>query len=286
MASWVEVADGVLVLRHAPGAIDVTSTAVLGPTGVVVVDTLGTPAVASRAHARLLARTGLPVVGIVHTHAHHDHTFGATSFATPEHGRATTYAHHRFAEHLERHEEAELAAGRAGDLALDDPTAWDDVTLVGPDVPVTGTTTIRPAGRELVLHPLPTAHTTCDLVVHVPDAATWVVGDVVEESAAPSFEVDSDPVGWAAVVTALAAQMEPRAVVVPGHGACVDPGFVAAQGRELTALAAALEDCRLRGVGAGPSIASLREATGWHAGTLRAAARAFWSAADGPVAPP
>ncbi|WP_250448321.1 MBL fold metallo-hydrolase, partial [Actinotalea sp. C106] len=274
MADWVEVTDGVLVLRHAPGAIDVTTTAVLGPTGVVVVDTLGTPAAASRAYASLVTRTTLPVVGIVHTHAHHDHTFGAVAFTDRGHRRATTYAHHRFAEHLGRHEEAELAAGRAGDLVLDHPAAWDEVALTGPEVPVmgtvTGTTTISPAGRDLVLHPLPTAHTTCDLVVHVPDAATWVVGDVVEESAAPSFEVDSDPVGWAAAVTALAAQMEPWAVVVPGHGACVDRAFVEAQGRGLVALAAALEECRDRGVGEEASVAALREVTGWHGGTLRA----------------
>lgn len=233
--AWVEVADGVLVLRHLPHGVDVTTTAVVGPTGTVVVDALGCPADAAQARRRLEALTSMPVVALVLTHAHWDHTFGAAAYAD-----VPTYGHHRLAEHLRVHEEHELAAGRAGDLVLDGgPTTWDDVVLAPPTVPVAHVTTIHPGGTDVVLHPLHTAHTTCDLAVHVPGARVWVVGDVVEESADPSIEVDSDPAGWAAALRALLRLIGPDDVVVPGHGACVDRGFVVAQAAALDAAARA-----------------------------------------------
>lgn len=271
VADWVEVADDVLVLRE--HRLHVTTTAVVGPTGVVVVDAGAWPRGAAWARARLEERTGLPVVGLVLTHAHYDHTFGAVAYAG-----VPTYGHGRLAEHLRVHEAAELAAGRAGELELDgDPGAWDDVVLPVLDVAVTGTTTIRPGGRDLVLEAWPTAHTTCDLVVHVPDAGVWVVGDVVEESAEPSFETDSDPVGWAAAVGDLAHRLRPDDVVVPGHGATVGQAFVAGQARVMSTLAATLVDARRRGATEAGTVRELRAATGWHGGTLRRAARAHGS---------
>lgn len=237
MEGWAEVADGVLVLRHRPDAVDVTSTAVVGPHGVVVVDALGSPTHARRARERLAAVTTAPVVGLVLTHAHWDHTFGARAYAD-----VPSWAHHRCAAHLAEHEAGELAARRAGEHEPDDDAPWDDVVLAPPGVPVARPTTIRPGGRDLVLHPLAPAHTTCDLVVHVPDAGVWVVGDVVEESGEPSLEVDSDPTGWARQLTDLAGRMAARDVVVPGHGAVVDPAFVRAQADALAAAAARTRD--------------------------------------------
>ena len=278
--NWVEVAPGVLVRREA--RLQVTSTAILGPTGTVVVDSLSDPGAARRARRRLEDLTGLPLVGLVFTHAHYDHTFGSVAYAG-----VPTFGHHRLAEHLLEHEEPELAAGRAGDLELDgDPTLWDDVVLAGPDVAVTGTMTIRPGGRDLALEAWPSAHSSCDLVVHVPDAGVWVVGDVVEESAEPSFETDSDPLGWATALTGLAARVGVADVVVPGHGDPTGRDFVVDQARTLTSLAAALEDCRYRGVTEAKAIGRLREATGWHDKTLRSAARAYFSTHVEPLGGP
>nr|WP_237728069.1 MBL fold metallo-hydrolase [Cellulomonas sp. APG4] len=223
-----------MVLRHRPDAIDVSTTAVVGPHGVVVVDALGSPTQARRARGLLAEVTSAPVVGLVLTHAHWDHAFGASAYAD-----VPSWAHHRYIVHLAEHEAAELATGHAGDHAPDDDAPWDDVDLAPPDVPVPRTTTIRPGGRDLVLRPLDVAHTTCDLVVHVPDAGVWVVGDVVEESGEPSLEIDSDPARWARQLTALAGRMAARDVVVPGHGAVVDRAFVRAQAVGLAAAARA-----------------------------------------------
>lgn len=228
---WTEVADGVHVLRHDVGGLDVTCAAVVGPTGVVLVDALGSPPDAGAALVGLRALTSAPVVAVVLTHAHWDHTFGLAALATGPR-RPPTYAHHRLGEHLAAWESHELAARRAGDH-VPAPGAWDDVVLAPPDVAVAAPTTACPGGRGLELVPLQPAHTTCDLVVHVPDAGVWLAGDVVEESGPPSVEPDSDPAGWAGALGALAARMGPHDVVVPGHGACVDRTFVTAQARAL-----------------------------------------------------
>src|SRR5690606_8040627 len=102
-------------------------------------------------------------------------------------------AHAGLEAHVREHEASELAAGRRGDLALATPHAWEDVELPVPDVVVAEPRELELGGRSIMLWPLRTAHSTCDLVVHVSDAGVWLVGDVVEESGPPSFEADSDP---------------------------------------------------------------------------------------------
>jgi glyoxylase-like metal-dependent hydrolase (beta-lactamase superfamily II) len=76
-------------------------------------------------------------------------------------------------------------------------------------------------------------HTEGDVVVHVPDVAVIVAGDLVEEGAPPSFE-DSYPLDWPDTLTELLA-LEPR-LVVPGHGAVVDAEFVHDQRAQLSKL--------------------------------------------------
>jgi glyoxylase-like metal-dependent hydrolase (beta-lactamase superfamily II) len=41
--------------------------------------------------------------------------------------------------------------------------------------------------RAVNLLPLGPGHTDTDLLVHVPDARTWIVGDVVEASGPPVY---------------------------------------------------------------------------------------------------
>ena len=90
--------------------------------------------------------------------------------------------------------------------------------------------------------PLAPGHTDTDLVVHVPDAATWIVGDVVEESGPPMYGSGSFPFGWPDVLDGLAAQLRASDVVVPGHGAVVDRAFVRAQARTLRHVAEGIRD--------------------------------------------
>lgn len=211
------MAEGVLQRREP--VLETGSFAVLGPHGVLVVDTLLDPPQARAAREELEALTHLPVVGLVLTHAHWDHCFGAVVYED-----VPVWAHHRLPEHLGRVEAAELAAGRpAQEVEVD----WSRAALPRPTHLVSGTTTIAPGGRPVQLEAWAPAHTTCDLSVHVP--GVWLVGDLVEESGPPSVEEDSDLAGWAVALEALCARLGPEDLVVPGHGSPVGRDFVAAQ---------------------------------------------------------
>lgn len=85
----------------------------------------------------------------------------------------------------------------------------------------------------LVEHPGP-GHTDHDLVVVVPprgpgERPVVFCGDLIEESADPAIDEDSDPAAWPTAVNHLLALGGPEACYVPGHGAVVDARFVARQ---------------------------------------------------------
>ncbi len=274
-SGWSEVGAGVFTRRE--GALDVAVTVVVGPSGVVVVDCLADPRAGAALATDLAALSDGPLAAVVCTHAHYDHTFGAAGLlAHPRTGagRATLVAHAGLRAHVRAFEEPELAAGRRGDLALAVEGLWDDVVLPVLDVEVETHRSLELGGRTVELWPLAPAHTTCDLLVHVPDAGVWVVGDVVEESGPPSFEPDSDPHGWALALERLVARLGPGDVVVPGHGAPVDREFVTRQAAQVRAVADVLRDAHDAGLAQHAAVPLLRAATGWPAGTLRAAAAA------------
>ncbi len=54
-------------------------------------------------------------------------------------------------------------------------------------------------------------------------------GDLVEESADPVIDADSDLAAWPATLGRLLAVGGPDAIYVPGHGKVVDAAFVARQ---------------------------------------------------------
>ena len=74
-------------------------------------------------------------------------------------------------------------------------------------------------------------HTDHDLIAVVTGSDKPVVfcGDLVEESADPSVDADSDPAAWPATLDRVIEAGGEDAVFVPGHGAVVDAAFVRGQ---------------------------------------------------------
>ena len=54
-------------------------------------------------------------------------------------------------------------------------------------------------------------------------------GDLVEESADPAIDADSDIAAWPATLDRILAIGGPDALYVPGHGKVVDAGFIRRQ---------------------------------------------------------
>ena len=205
---------------------DVTVGLVRGRGTALLVDTGTTLAEAARIAADAGLIAGQAVTHVVLTHKHFDHVLGSSAFAgaqmycTPEVVELLSSATGQLRDDALRHGAGAAQIDRAI-AALRPPqhAIYDAVVDLG-DRAVT------------ITHPGP-GHTRCDLVVVVPgvDGERTVVftGDLVEESADPAIDADSDVAAWPATLDRLLAIGGFDAIYVPGHGSIVDAEFVARQ---------------------------------------------------------
>ncbi len=105
--------------------------------------------------------------------------------------------------------------------------------------------------RTVDLLHLGRGHTDNDLMLHIPDAAAWLLGDLIEESGPPYYGPESCPLEWPVTVAHLLLLLEPGDVLVPGHGRPVDQAFVEAQHGQLAGVANLIRDLHDAGVPAG-----------------------------------
>jgi glyoxylase-like metal-dependent hydrolase (beta-lactamase superfamily II) len=196
----------------------------------------------------------VPVRWVVNTHAHFDHTFGNSRFGPASAIDAPIYGHERIPDHLDRYERPMLARWIAeGAEARDD---WREVVITPPTELVGAFTSLDLGDRVVELFHLGRGHTDNDLVLHVPDADTWLVGDLVEESGPPMYGSGSFPLEWPGTVAALRLSLQPGATIVPGHGSPVDESFVAEQHKALRVVADLLTELHAAGVPAADAVAA------------------------------
>lgn len=255
MAEFTGVGDRVWVARH--DWFDANVTVIGGERGLLVVDTHGSTA-AGRVVVDDVRRLGAgDVVGVVNTHWHFDHTFGNEAIREAW-GDVQFTAHEDAA--------AELA-GRAEEIrrryaeAPEDPHSADVMatTVLVPSDTFTSSTVIDLGDRAVELVHPGRGHTAGDLVVRVRDADVLLAGDLVEESAPPSYGSDCFPLAWPPTLDTVLGLLTADTVVVPGHGAPVNRGFVEQQREHVGLVALAVRDLAARGVPAAEALA----ATSW-----------------------
>ena len=207
---------------------DVTIGLVHGDSGVLVVDTGTTLVEAAEIDADVRQIAGRPVTHVVLTHKHFDHVLGSSQFAGAE-----IFCTPEVVEYL-------LSATddlRADALSCGADTGQVDRAIAALKPPQHGIydTVIDLGGRTVTIAHLGRGHTTADLVVVVgaPDdedgPAVVFTGDLVEESADPFIDADSDLAAWPATLDRLLAVGGPDAIYVPGHGKVVGAEFVRRQ---------------------------------------------------------
>jgi len=225
MPGWAEVATGVFQRRYQP--LDVSVCVVRGGDGLLVVDTRSSHREAEEIRADLRELGRLPVRWVVNTHAHYDHTFGNARFGPASDLDAPIYGHERVPAHLDEYERPMLADWVArGEEPVDD---WREVVITPPSVLVGDRMAVDLGNRPVELVHLGRGHTDNDLLVHVPDAHAWMVGDLLEESGPPMYGSGSYPLDWPGTIGRLRAALRTGDVLVPGHGAVVDAAFAAEQ---------------------------------------------------------
>lgn len=212
------------VLRCRLPFLDVTVGVVLGSTGTLLVDSGSTLSEAEAIRDDIRALTPRPVGHVVLTHKHFDHILGSSVFAGAE-----IYCALEVVEVM-ADEAASLRSAAVGHGA--DPAEIDRAlgALRIPRHPVPEAVIDLGEVSATVSHP-GGGHTGHDLIVAASgahDAVPTVVfcGDLVEESADPAIDSDSDLAAWPATLDRVLAAGGPDGLFVPGHGAVVDAAFV------------------------------------------------------------
>jgi glyoxylase-like metal-dependent hydrolase (beta-lactamase superfamily II) len=207
---------------------DVTIGLVCGRTGALLVDTGTTLTEAAAIDDDVRQLAGNPVTHIVLTHKHFDHVLGSSLFAG-----ADIYCAPEVVDYL----------SSARDQIRDDALSFGAdakeidraiAALRGPQRGIYDAV-VDLGDREVIIAHLGRGHTTSDLVVVVPglghdgDRVVVFTGDLVEESADPSIDADSDVAAWPATLDRVLAIGGPGAIYVPGHGKVVDAAFIRRQ---------------------------------------------------------
>jgi glyoxylase-like metal-dependent hydrolase (beta-lactamase superfamily II) len=255
---WEEIAEGVFRMRFEP--CDVTVTAVLGTEGVAVVDTRCSPAEGREIKERLRRVTGAPVRWVVNTHAHYDHCWGNVEFVAPRlTPPAQIWGHASVPAQLDPGDPR--VRGLVAELSAHGPD-WAarlaELEFAAPTELVRDRAAIDLGDRALELRFLGRGHTDGDLWILLGDepqssgpgrpARVVLAGDLIEESGPPVFGGDSFPLEWAGTLDRAMTVIGPDTVVIPGHGAVVDAGFVRAQREAIGAVAQEIRRLHAAGV--------------------------------------
>lgn len=182
---------------------------VVAPEGVVVIDALGSPALAQRLVDEIGKITDKPIQYVIVTHYHADHVYGLQVFKDLG---------------------AKVIAQDKGKLYLTSDTArlrlevsreelapWvdDNTRLEAADVWVLNDEQMMLSGWQFDLLKVGPAHTPDDLSVFVPAENVLFAGDLMFQGRIP-FVGNADSAGWIKSLDRLLT-LSPK-VVVPGHG--------------------------------------------------------------------
>ncbi|MBX3634273.1 MAG: MBL fold metallo-hydrolase [Rubrivivax sp.] len=177
--------------------------------GVVVVDALGSPALAQELVAAIRRITPAPIRHVVVTHYHADHIYGLQVFKDLG---AEIVAHRDGRGYLQ----SETAALRL-QASREELAPWVDAKtrLVPADRWIAETTRFTVGGVEFVLQPAGPAHTAEDLVVFLPRQRVLIAGDLVFRGRIP-FVGQADSGRWIEALDRLIGF--DATLIVPGHG--------------------------------------------------------------------
>lgn len=182
---------------------------VVTPAGVVVIDALGSPALATRLIAEIRKVTPKPITHVLVTHYHADHVYGLQVFKAQgariiAHSLARIYLNSETARLRLQASRQELA-----------PWIDDQTHLVEADEWIDGDKELVVGGVRFQIKPVGPAHTPEDLVVYLPAEKVLFAGDLVFRSRIP-YVGQADSRHWIIALDHLLAF--DTQVIVPGHG--------------------------------------------------------------------
>jgi len=183
---------------------------VVTPKGVVVVDALGSPALAQRLLNEIAKITKQKVVAVIVSHYHADHIYGLQVF---KQAGAKIYAQELSKDYLN----SDAARQRLETSRIDfSPWVNSGTYLVAADQWIKSEKTLTLGGVDFLISKVGPAHTSEDLMVFIPSEEVLFVGDLVFRGRIP-FVGNADSKGWLASLDRIEG-LKPK-IVIPGHGA-------------------------------------------------------------------
>lgn len=182
---------------------------VVTPAGVVVIDALGSPALAERLMAEIRKVTPKPVTHVIVTHYHADHVYGLQAFKA----KGVRILAHQGAKAYLNSDTAQLRLQASREEL--GPWINDETRLVEADEWLAGDRVLRVGGVEFQIKVVGPAHTPEDLVIYLPGEKVLFAGDLVFRSRIP-YVGQADSRHWILALENLLAF--DAAVIVPGHG--------------------------------------------------------------------
>jgi glyoxylase-like metal-dependent hydrolase (beta-lactamase superfamily II) len=183
---------------------------VVTPKGVVVVDALGSPALAQNLIKEIKKITSQKIVAVIVTHYHADHIYGLQEFKKIG---AKIYAQNEGRNYLSSETAKQrLIASRA------EFSPWIDknTRLQAADIWIDREYKLTVGGIDFLISRVGPAHAPEDLIIYVPTENALFVGDLVFRGRIP-YVGNADSKGWLASLDRID-QFKPK-IVIPGHGA-------------------------------------------------------------------
>ncbi len=182
---------------------------VITESGVIVFDTLGSPALAARLLAEIKRHTKLPVRRVIVSHYHADHFYGIPALRAAgaeiwAHTDARQYLHSEAAQRRLTERRASLGPWLGADFELPLPDRW-----------ITADESFDFGGIRFSLRHVGPGHSPEDLVMGVEPDGVLFAGDIVYAGRVP-FVGEADSGLWLRAIERL--QQIPARVLVPGHG--------------------------------------------------------------------
>jgi glyoxylase-like metal-dependent hydrolase (beta-lactamase superfamily II) len=187
---------------------------VVGKDGVVVVDALGSPALAKGLIQAIAKITPLKITHVIVTHYHADHIYGLQEFKKIG---AKIIAHPAAKEYLNSETAANRLTASRAELF---PWIDEKTQLTAADIWLDNATDFELSGIRLSVKPVGPAHTPEDLIVYMPLEKVLFAGDLVFKGRIPFVGPTANTAPWLASLSIMLAY--DANTIVPGHGPVSD----------------------------------------------------------------
>ena len=203
-----ELAPGIYALLSSRPPVD-NSGFIVGERGVLVIDAHINGAMARQILAAVREVTDKPILYLVNTNAHGDHTFGNYAFPA----ETTIVAHRNTAEAMRAFEaeKSNLLPTVNGNAAV-----FADVKLRLPDVTFEESLSLDLGGRIVELHHFGHGNTPGDTVVYVPEAKAAWTGNLVLGAGTIPWAIEGGAQAYLETLARMAVRLDIE-TIVGGH---------------------------------------------------------------------